>query len=300
MKNRCVPRGILLFGAFCLCAWLATGQAAAQERISSDVNILPKSKLTNKEKRAISLAAARILTHVNHARVAIRRKDEQTALSHAEKALLLAKIVENATPALQVSSTIKSGDLLYTSNEQVQQLIVPVYTELDETASVAFQVKRAKRESGSIPSESNPIVGDAQLQYTSILLDVGEAKHALTEAVDALKRNEGNAADRALLSIQEDVTFEFDETDVPLVKARGHLVDAARKVALQEYKEAREALLKAAGAVENYTAQTSEGLESRTRNLADEITHLAGRLDERKEKAVESINAFWEQLVNLM
>jgi hypothetical protein len=300
MNNRYGTRGLVLALGLCLCAGAAICPAWAEERITSDVRILPKGKLTNKEKRAVSLAAGRILMHVQQARVAIRHKDERTALGHVEKALILAKIIENAIPAYQVSSSIKSGDLLYTSNQQVQQLIVPIYAELDETASVAFPLKRAKRESALQSSESGSPVGDSQLQYTSILLDVGEAKHALQEALEALKRDEVQPADRALFSIQEDVSVEFDELDVPLVKARAHLQDAARRVALREYAEAREALRKAASAVETYTAQTSEGVAGRTGSLADEITNLAAKLDERKEKAADTIDAFWERLVNLM
>ncbi len=174
-----------------------------------------------------------------------------------------------------------------------------MYPELDETASVLIPVKRTKREAAA-SAESTSGQGDGPSQYTTVSLDVGETKYYLDEAAAALKRIELSAADKSLFSIQEEVDFNYDEIGLPLLKARWHLLDAARKISRKQYRAAKEALHKAAGAVETYTSQAGEGMASQPRELADEINHLAIKLDEKKDKATEIIHGFWGRLVDLM
>jgi hypothetical protein len=299
MQKRWFGRGFAGLLGLSLALALTPALAQAQERISSDVKVAVGGKLTFREKQAISLAAGRILIHVNHARTDIRHKRDKEALRHVEKALTLTKIIENAVPEYRIASTIKSGNLSYQETETVKPLIVPVYPELDETASVLIPVKRTKKEAAAA-SDTSSGQGDGQLQYTTVSLDVEEAQHCLNEAQAALQRIELPTADKALASIQEDVVFDFDEIDLPLAKARWHLLDAARKVSRKEYAEAKEALHKAAGAVETYMSQTGEGLSAKARGLADEINHLAIKLDEKKDKATDAIHLFWGRLVDLM
>jgi hypothetical protein len=299
MNTRRFRRGLTRMMGLSLALGLMFSFAEAQERISSEVKVSAGRQLSHKEKQALSLAAGRILIHVNHARTHIRHKRDKEALLHVEKALTLAKIVETAVPEYRIVSTIKAGNMAYQDSETVKSLVVPVYPELDETASVLIPVKRSKKEAAA-SSESPSGQGDGQLQYTTVSLDVGEAKYYLDEAAAALKRAELSVADKSLFSIQEEVDFDFDEISLPLLKARWHLLDAARKISRKEYQAAKESLHKAAGAVETYTSQSGEGISSQARGLADEINHLAIKLDEKKDRATEAIHGFWGRLVDLM
>jgi hypothetical protein len=299
MNKQVFGRGLFFWLGLSLALGLTATLAEAQQRITSDVKGTFGARLTYKEQQAVSLATGRILIHVNHARTHVRHKRPKEAQDHVEKALTLAKIVEATVPEQRIESTIKAGNLVYQNNETVKPMVVPVYPELDETGSLLIPVKRAKREAGSA-TDSSSGQSDGQLQYTTVLLDVGEARYYLEDAAAALKNSELVSADKALLAIQEEVEFDFDEMSLPLVKARSHLVDASRKAANKEFQAAKEALHKAAGAVETYTAQVGESMSSTARGLADEINHLAIKIDEKKDRAVETIQGFWGRVRDLM
>lgn len=191
--------------AFVLVSLDPTSQVYAQERITSDVKVVTKGKLSNKEKRALSQAGGRLLKHVHQARLAIKRKDDKQAVTHVEKALQLAQIIENAAPHYEVTASIKSGNITYQDSDQVKQLLVPIYAELEEVAYSLAPVKKAKKEAAPNQSETPSPVGDPDLQYTSVLLDVGEAKLNLENSLAALKKNDTDLADKGLASILEDV-----------------------------------------------------------------------------------------------
>jgi hypothetical protein len=299
MNKQGFGRGLFLCLSLSSALWLMATPAEAQQRITSDVKGTPGGKLTSREQQAVSLATGRILIHVNHARTHVRHKRPKEAQEHVQKALTLAKIVGAAVPEQRIDTTIKAGNLEYKDNETVKTLVVPVYPELDDTGNVLIPVRRAKREAGTA-ADSSSGQSEGQLQYTTVLLDVGEARHYLEEAASALQNNELVSADKALLSIQEEVEFDFDEMSLPLVKARWHLVDASRKAAHKDFQAAKEALHKAAGAVENYTAQVGDSMSSTARGLADDINHLAIKIDEKKDRAVETIQGFWGRVRDLM
>jgi hypothetical protein len=278
---------------------LTVALAEAQQRITAEVKDTPAKKLSYKEQQALSLAAGRILIHVNHARNQLRRNRPKEAQDQLEKAVTLVKIIETALPEQKIESTIKAGNLVYRDNETVKPLIIPVYPELDDAGSVVLPLRRVKREAAAA-SDSPSGQAEGQLQFTTVLLDTGETKYYLDEALSALKNNELTSADKALLSIQEEVEFDYDEINQPLVKARWHLVDASRKVARKEYQAAKESLHKAAGAVETYTGQASDTMAASARGLADDINHLAIKLDEKKDRATDTIYGLWGRVLDLM
>lgn len=275
-----------------------TSLVHAQERITSDVKVVTKGKLTHKEKRALSQAGGRLLKHVHQARLAIKRKDEKQAVDHVEKALQLAQIIENAAPHYEVTASIKSGNISYHDSDQVKQLLVPIYAELDEVAYSLAPVKKAKKEAAPAQSETPSPVGDLDLQYTSVLLDVGEARISLENSLAALKRNDPEQADKGLATILEDVIFEYDELDLPLVKTRWLLMEALRQGTDKDYKAAKESLERAASALESYTGKIGEDVSKKARGLAEEIKAWSGKLEERKDGFPEAITGFWHKVVN--
>lgn len=281
-----------------LCLWLTGAMGVAEtlaaDRITSDVKVTGEGKLNDKEKRALSYSAVRILKHVHQARVDVRYKDDKDALRHTEKALKLVKIIQRALPVYNVATTISSGDLTYQDKEDVKQSLIPIYVELDEASSLLLPVRRAKLEA----VESNA-AGSTSLQYTSVMLDVNETKYQLDRAIELFKKNDPEGANKALRAIQEGVIFEYDEVDVPLLKARWNLIDASRYYARKEYKAARRALERAASALEIYKTKVGSQVSKRAQELADEIKALAGRVEKAAEGTAEQIDGLWDKLTNL-
>ncbi|MBI4966177.1 MAG: YfdX family protein [Desulfomonile tiedjei] len=283
--------GIFLFTA------ITVAQGSAEDRITHEYKVTPTTKMTDKEKQSLSLAASELLRHVNDARVDIKYAGGKTAAAHVAKALSLEKIIENALPEYQVSTVIKSGNLTYKNEEKRRQFIVPMYGELDEFLWTGASVKRPKKWAGG--KEALEPSGDAEVRFTRTFLDVRDAKHYLEQTEDALKKNDLESADQALAAIQEHVISEYDEVDLPLLAARRSLMEAARAAADQKYNEAKQALKNAAEALEGYRAQMGDEVSKRTQTLAEEIKTLSDTLDQKKEGAVEVITSFWERVSNL-
>jgi hypothetical protein len=273
---------------------VSAGNLQAQERIQSKVQVATKTKLSDKERKAISYAAVRILRHVQQARVDIKYKDGKDALRHTEKALKLATIIEKALPQYTVTSAVKSGDLTYEDEEVVQQGLIPIYAELDEVTSILVPIRRAKRESGEGPAE-----GGTSLQYTSVLLDLNETKYALAEAKALLEKRNIAEADRALARIQEEVIFEYDEVDLPLIQARWSLADAARQYARQDYEAAKRSLARAASSLEMYQRRVGGEVSKQVQALANDIKALSEKMTEKSEAVADTIGKFWDRLINL-
>lgn len=299
MMRRGIAREWFLGLGLSLMLGLTAAFAQSQPRITADVKDTPARKLTAKEQQALSLAAGRILIHVNYARNHLRHNRPKEAQNHVDKAVTLARIIEAAVPEQRIESTIRAGNVVYRDNETVKPLIVPVYPELDDAGSVVIPLRRVKREAAAA-SDTTTGQTEGQIQFTTVLLDTGETKYYLDEAAAALKNNELTTADKALLSIQEEVEFDYDETNVPLVKTRWYLVDASRKMSRKDFPAAKEALHKAAGSVETYMGQASENLADTARVLADDINHLAIKLDEKKDRATDLIYGLWSRVLDLM
>lgn len=65
---------VIIIGAIVLTATLGSAPLYAKSRITSTIDAEPTAKLTAEESQAVSVAAGRILKHVNEARVALEDK----------------------------------------------------------------------------------------------------------------------------------------------------------------------------------------------------------------------------------
>lgn len=294
MLQRLSMYAVIFIVSLLLSGVMTTPGALAADRITSDVKVTTEGKLTDKEKRALSYSAIRILKHVHQARVDIRYKDDKDALRHSEKALKLVKIIQRALPSYKVATTIKSGDITYQDEENVKQSLIPIYVELDEAASLLLPVRRAKLE-----AVEPRVAGATTLQYTSVMLDVNETGYQLERAIDLFKKSDPEGANKALRAVQEGVIFEYDEVDVPLLKARWNLIDASRYYARKEYEAAKRALERAASALEIYKTRVGSQVSKRAQDLADEIKDLAAKLEKTTGDAAGQIGGLWDKLTNL-
>ena len=151
-------------------------------RITSKVDVGPVAKLSADESREVSFAAGRIMKHVAQARQDIAVKKHEDALKHINQSLKLVKIIENVLPQYTVKTKIKSGDLVYTDEDEITPTYITLYDELvrrDFISPVLKAKTESKKKSASKKGASKkkgdsttPLaVKEADVDYTSVKLD---------------------------------------------------------------------------------------------------------------------------------
>jgi hypothetical protein len=301
---------VLLVCLFCF-SLSAQGQTRADDSITSNVKITIKKTLSDEEHRALSEAAGRLLSHVNLARQAIADNKLDAAKEQVDKGLTLVKIIENAAPTYEIDANIKSGDTTYSDKRTVEQLIVPIYAEMDQPESVLLPIKQAKKESAAQAAAKNGLAPvDVDFIFTRASLDVGGAKLDLKKAAEAINNKDGELANKSLADIQNRlVIFEYDEWDAPIVRARSYLWEALKSVENKDWgdaktyvKEASENLrVKEAG--ENLRSLKDKGskeLSEKVKALSDQFSALNKKLDEQKDSAKTDILSLWDKITKGM
>ena len=196
-RRMLLPVGVATLGfAMIACAVRAEDKAPTAQtkaRIMGTVHSEAVAKLSAKEWRAVSLAAGRILKHTAQARSAIAGERTDEATTHIDKGLTLVQIIENTVPKRKVTAEIKSGDIVYTDEDEVSPALVPIYDELDHV-ELFTPIFRAKKESvgddgskkegkaSGTPEPVAEVVSFEGLEHSTTQLDVLFAKGMLTLA----------------------------------------------------------------------------------------------------------------------
>lgn len=289
---------IFCIGILCFSVW-AERPALAEETITSEIKVTPKTKLSDAEFRALSEAAGRILTHVHLARLSIKKNDLNSAKEHVEKALILVKIVEKAAPKYEVEAKIKSGDATYDDKRIVEQLVIPIYAELDQTESVLLPITQAKKEAASQAAvKESPTIVDVDFVFTRASLDVGETRFYLQKALESLNNKDTDMANQILSDIQNRlVIFEYDEWDTPVVRARSYLLDALKSVENKEWNGAKNYVKEAGEALKSLKEKGGKEVSEKVKNLTDQLTALNKKIEEKKDTAKGDILSLWDKLV---
>jgi hypothetical protein len=298
MNNARRIKGVFEFVlTFLLLFTVTAPHALAEERISSKMTVTPKIHLSNTEKDSLSLAAEQILRQVQVARADIKYKDGAEALKHVQKGLELVNIVNNALPEYDVTTTIKSGNGTYQDEEKRKQSVIPVFGQLDEMFAVVPHMKTAKHE-GSANQSPEKSLGEAEVRDTRILLDVRDANYYLEQAAANLQNNDANQADKSLATLQNNVIHEFGEVEVPLLRARWSLMEAARMVVHNDYQEAKAFLQEAVDQLEIYKSDVGKATAKTTQSMINDIRNVSSRLREQKEASAQKITGIWDKLAN--
>jgi len=130
----------------------------------------------------MSIAAGRLLVHIDRARQATEKKDKQEVLAQINKGQTLVNIIEKAEPDYTIKTTIKDGDLVYEDESKVKPAFVSIYSELDQI-SLEGPIAAAKREAAKGANLTGaPVIKDVSLFDTQIKLDVALAKDHLEVA----------------------------------------------------------------------------------------------------------------------
>ena len=169
-----------------------------RRRISSQVVVEPTRTLTDKETRELSFAAGRILKHIAQARSALSEGKRDQAALHVDQGLKLMKIVDGVLPRYKMKTSIHSGDLVYSDEDEFSPEFITIYEEL-ERRDIVSPVLRAKSEAAQKPApqpahknepaaKGSVYVSQSDVDYTSLKLDVDLARRLLHEAKGAEAR----------------------------------------------------------------------------------------------------------------
>ena len=123
----------------------------------------------------------------------------------------------------------------------------------------------------------------ADINYTSLRLDVDLTRRLLREAKKSLTDGDPKQADVALSNLQAmAVLLEYDEIDLPLAQAADNLKLAETEMKVGRYDAAKAALDAANDELEKYEKQTGETRSKEVKALHKEIRELTLDLDRGK------------------
>lgn len=166
-------------------------------------------RISEKEARVISEAAARVLVHLGDARRDIARGQLAAARYELEKADKLLGMITSAMPTIEVRDRIQVAreHLEYESTRNVLPDLVPVYEQLDflggyvttQTARRHLDQARRHLEKGErrLASEELDAAG-AAVVYTELDLPLNVTKADVNKALAELVDERAETADRAL------------------------------------------------------------------------------------------------------
>ncbi|HEY9717029.1 MAG TPA: YfdX family protein [Trichormus sp.] len=223
----------ILAASLALCG-LTSSIAKGQEpiaKITSTVTVTPESHLNDQERAALSIAAGRLLVHVDQARQDLSKKDTDSAKKEVARASQLAEIIKTVMPGYMIKATVKAGDKSYSDQSEVKPLLVTVMENIGEIA-VLEPVRAAKR--GKV--ETKERLAGVEVQDTKAQLDVALAIKQLAKASSALDENNADQADQMLSSIEtDDVDFSAKVADM-LVQPGSSKSKGSKKVAKSSAK----------------------------------------------------------------
>ena len=297
----CRQSQVVMIGAILIIAILSAVPVLAKARITSTIDAQPTTKLTAEESRSVSVAAGRILKHVNEARVAIEEKKKKAALEDVENGLTLVKIIEQAVPPIKVKADIQSGDLKYHHEEESSQSLIPIFEELDQVDVMgpARGVEKEKSPSSGKKHTGSSAITYEGIEFTSLDLNLPLAKRNLGYAKKALNDNKLEDADSALQTIQtRGVLFELVEDYLPLREAADNLKLAEYEFKNGQAKEAETALKVASDALKDYAKIAGENRAKEVKKLHKEIDDLSGKLEHQKdqEAVVKKMASWWDRV----
>jgi len=286
-----------------LAALLAVaGGAGPVEAVSSSVNVQPPKKLSADEWRAVSLAASRVLKHVDQASAALHEKKNDAALANVAKGLTLVQIIDKIVPASTVKTEIKVDDLTYQDEDRVKPVFVPIYSESDLVDIVSPVAVQQQKKAPTSPAKAAsprgvevPEVTYAGFDYSSIKLNVRLATSDLRLAQDLIKQGDTKGATAALQEIQRDgVIFEFSTVDLPLARAMENLRLADLEMKTNQPIAAKDALVAASDALKQYEKLTGESRVKEVQTLEKEIDETAKHIEQHKPEAFsKKISDWW-------
>ncbi len=279
------------------------GTAQAVDTVTSNVDVTsPTQQLSGDEWHAVSLAAGRILMHVDQALDALADEKNDVASANIEKGLMLLRIVDDILPSTVVKTEIKDAGGTYQDEDSIKPEFVPIYREYDNVdvvSSVTAWKQLAAAQSATIPAKSAPAPEYiyAGFDYTGIKLNLRLARRDLLLAQNLIKQGDAKGAMAALHYIQAaGVIFEFSTLREPLVRAMDNLRLAETELKTKHPDQAKAALSGAEDALKNYGKLAGETRSKEVAELNKEVDTVARNItDEKEESFSQKISAWWNK-----
>ncbi len=240
-----------------------------------------------------SHAAASMLEHTAEARQAIQNKNQRQAISHVNQALDAAGKIQTTAGMIPI----------YTEFERVS-VIGPIQAARAETQGAA----EAARQAPETAMPQQPPAGMAQRGmtvreveggFTSVAVDMSQARAHLDAAKTALQNNDLVQADRALQAVQNSVDTVSVESDMPLVKARQNLALALTQAKQGQVSNAQAPLREAASALDNYRQLPAAAHSTEAAQLSRDIQNFVSTIDQKtQDQASDQIQQWWNRLAD--
>ncbi len=299
--NLCHRNQVVMIGTILITTALFTVPVLAKGRITSTIDTSQTTKLTAEESQAVSVAAGRILKHVNDARVALKEEKTNSALEHIAKGLTLVQIIEQTVPPIKVEANIQAGDLKYYHEEEKHQTLIPIFDELDQV-DVVGPITSVTQEKTQI-SDGKPtgpaLVSYSGIEFTSLDLNLPLAKRNLIRAQKSLEDNKSDAADTTLRDIQNrGVLFSLIEEHLPLREVANNLKLAEYEFKYGHATDAKSSLRVASDVLKGYEKNVGEHRAKDVKKLHQEIDDLSGKLDQQQDRegVLKKMASWWDRV----
>jgi hypothetical protein len=217
-----------------------------------------------------------------------------------------------------VKTEIKSGDLVYSDEDDVAPRYLVIFDEL-ERRDIISPIVQAKKEAEPAPlpdqaksatpkdTPTQVAVSYADLVYSSARLDIELARRALNHAKRSLEADKLEQADKALLALQsQGVLFEYDEVELPLAEVADNLKLAETELKEGRHDDAKAALHVAMDELKRYEKMVGDKRGAEVKSLHQEIDKLAvelgkGNVSEAdRQKVAAKISEWWQTATKWM
>ena len=232
-------------------------------------------------KEDLSVLAGNMLNHTNIARTDIKKGDKTAALTEVEKAqaeLQRIQARDNGAAMVPVYQEFVSVSFLQ-----------PVVAEQSSRHGNNNQPANMKTVNNSNePAVVHQVAGD----YTDVAVSTKVAQVNLEAAKHALEDGNLKRADLALADVQDGVSIQEIEANMPLARARENLILARSAAEKGNYSEAHAALASASRALVNYSHERlPHSADANT--LAQQITTYDKDVQQSHNNIVTKINEWW-------
>jgi flagellin-specific chaperone FliS len=254
----------ILLGAALLCAPFAAYATAAGQSAQSAGS-----------KEDLSVLAGKMLEETNQARKAIQDKNSTSALQDVERAQAELRQIE----ARAHGATM-----------------IPVYQEFVSISMlqpvIAEQNGREANENRQSAKAGEQVVHQVSGDYTDVAVSTTVAQQNLATAKTALQQKSFQLADKALADVQQGVSMQMIEANMPLAKARENLILARSAAEKGDYAEVHAALQSASKALATY-ASAGRPHSADANSLKQQIDSYDKSVQQNHEDVVAKINGWW-------
>lgn len=252
----------ILFSSVMICAAFAAANTPLPDRSRSSAGT----------KEDLSVMAGKMLDCTNQARIAIKSDNRTSALQDVERA---------------------QNELRRIESRAHGATMIPIYQEF-VSISILDPVRaehQARNQTANQGATVHQVAGD----YTDVTVSTAVAATNLEAAKTALENNNLKRADQALADVQEGVSIEEVEANMPLSRARENLILARSALENKNYTEASADLALASHALANYA--TSNGSHAaQAKSICQQIDSYKQNLEQDPAAAVSAINKWWNTL----